>query len=47
MLLEYVIMGCTWLIAIVLALAVDASPAPNLGWWLVALGVALSVSFDV
>ena len=47
MLLEYILMGCTWLLAIVLALAVDASPAPTWVWRLVALGVALSVSFDV
>ena len=47
MLLEYATVVCVWLIALVLTLAVDATPAPNLGWWLVAVGVALSVSFDV
>ena len=46
MLLEYILMGCTWLFAIALAMAVDATPAPTWAWWIVALGVALSVSFD-
>ena len=46
MLLEYILMGCTWLFAIALAMAVDTTPAPTWVWWIVALGVALSVIFD-
>ena len=45
MLLEYAVVACVVLIALALALAVDTAPAPTLAWWLVAVGVALSVSF--
>ena len=44
--LEYILMGCALLFAIALAMAVDATPVPTWVWWIVALGVALSVSFD-
>ena len=44
--LEYILMGCALLFAIVLAKAVDVTPVPTWVWWIVALGVAMSVSFD-
>ena len=46
MFLEYGIITSLLVIALILALAVDVSPAPTLAWWVVALGVALTVSFS-
>ena len=46
MFLEYSIFVSLLVIALTLALAVDVFPAPTLAWWVVALGVALTVSFS-
>ena len=45
MLLEFSIFVSLLVIAINLARAVDVFPVPTLAWWVVALGVALAVSF--
>ena len=45
MLLEFCTFISLLVIAINLARAVDVFPVPTLAWWVVALGVALAVSF--